>query len=155
MLVQELDLRALEGVCAVAQVEQVPAALHGVELSVRDLAGGKLGVGKRNVRVRGTVRDEGRVVWRWPEGPDDGFQTPRCGSLQVLPGGNLLVTESEAARAFELTRKGEIVWEYRSPERAGAERDRVALLYDVVRVPMEQPWLEGIRENVSRFRGSR
>ncbi len=93
---------------------------------------------------------EGRVVWRWPEGPDDGFQTPRCGSLQVLQGGNLLVTESEAARAFELTRKGEIVWEYRSPERAGAERDRVAMLYDVVRVPTEQPWLEGIGERPSR-----
>lgn len=44
--------------------------------------------------------------------PDMRFYTDIMGSHQVLPNGNLLITESRAGRVFEVTDSGEIVWEY-------------------------------------------
>jgi hypothetical protein len=37
------------------------------------------------------------------------------GNAQRLPNGNTLITESAFGRFFEVTREGEIVWEYVNP----------------------------------------
>jgi hypothetical protein len=67
--------------------------------------------------------------------PEAGFYTELCGASQRLPGGNTLITESEAGRAFEVTPDGTMAWEFVSPHRAGAHGEFVATLLDVVRVP--------------------
>ena len=41
-----------------------------------------------------------------------GFYTKTMGKHQWLPNGNLLVTEAHFGRAFEINKKGRIVWEY-------------------------------------------
>jgi hypothetical protein len=49
------------------------------------------------------------VVWEYKS---ENFYTLSQGSVQPLPNGNLLITESEKGRVFEITRDKEIVWEY-------------------------------------------
>lgn len=73
-------------------------------------------------------------VWRYP-GPDrdDDLYSETCGTCHRLPGGNTLIVESENGRALEVTRAGEIVWEYHSPYLV--DGDKIAMLYDVIRVP--------------------
>jgi hypothetical protein len=56
------------------------------------------------------------VVWEFaiPEGPEKFFSTLISGA-QRLPNGNTLITQGGNGRLLEVTRSGEIVWEYRSP----------------------------------------
>ena len=51
------------------------------------------------------------------------FHTPLRGSVQRLPNGNTLITESDAGRVFEVTEGGDIVWEFVNPDvTEGGER---------------------------------
>jgi hypothetical protein len=52
------------------------------------------------------------VVWQY-DAPH--FFSSTAGTEQALPGGNVLVTSSESGRAFEVTRKGRIVWQWTPP----------------------------------------
>lgn len=45
------------------------------------------------------------------------FHSEVCGSLDPLPGGGWLVTETTAGRAFQLDESGRVVWEFRTPFR--------------------------------------
>jgi len=75
--------------------------------------------------------------WSYRGTARDPFYTPTCGTAQRLPNGNTLITESENGRAFEVTPGGEIVWEFFSPFRAGADREFVATLFEVLRLPAD------------------
>ena len=54
-----------------------------------------------------TAEDSGYPVWT--------FFTSFVGSVQRLPNGNTLVNEGMNGRIFQITRDGEIVWEYINP----------------------------------------
>lgn len=54
-------------------------------------------------------------VWSYQNGTD--FHSHSAGSLQRLPNGNTLVSEDVPGRVFEVSREGDIVWEYRSETR--------------------------------------
>jgi hypothetical protein len=73
------------------------------------------------------------------EADDRPFYSHSCGSVAVLPNGNVLVTESDNGRAFELSGDGEIVWEFYNPHRAGDRGEYVATLFEVVRLPPDFP----------------
>ena len=45
-------------------------------------------------------------------------------SQEVQPNGNILITESDGGRLLEVTRGGDIVWEYVNPVRVGKEVHR-------------------------------
>jgi hypothetical protein len=84
----------------------------------------------------------GAVAWAWPDPPAaEALYSKTLGSCQRLPNGNTLVTESENGRALEVTPAGEVVWELRSPHRAGPDGELVATLFEVVRLPPDLPWL--------------
>jgi len=55
------------------------------------------------------------IVWKYQDKPTWNFFSPRMGNAQRLPNGNTLITESSFGRFFEVTREGEIVWEYVNP----------------------------------------
>ena len=80
-----------------------------------------------------------QIVWAYRGTPENGFYTELCGANQRLPNGNTLITESERGRAFEVAPDGVVVWEYRSPHRAGAKGDLVATLLEVVRLDPSTP----------------
>ncbi|MFB6375808.1 MAG: arylsulfotransferase family protein [Bradymonadaceae bacterium] len=49
------------------------------------------------------------LKWSYSGSSDDPFDSMSWGSQQMLPNGNVLVTESMAGRIFEVTPSGEIV----------------------------------------------
>jgi hypothetical protein len=61
------------------------------------------------------------------------FYTVAYGSHQWLPNGDLLITESLRGRAFEITPRGDIVWQYVNYIRKGV----VGLVEEVQRLPPE------------------
>lgn len=68
------------------------------------------------------------VVWSWSAEPPQSFFCPLAGGCERLPNGNLLVTNSTAGGAFELTADGRIVWQLTLPVTVyGAERGRVSI----------------------------
>jgi hypothetical protein len=70
-------------------------------------------------RIIEVVPTTGRIVWIYRGDPPESFFSKVRGSAQALPTGNVLITESTRGRVFEVTRAGEIVWEFWNPERTG------------------------------------
>jgi len=81
-------------------------------------------------------------VWAYQS---PGFFSTNISSAQRLPNGNTLITEGAPGRMFEVTREGEIVWEYMSGFFAGPRRSNS--VYRAYRVPYDWiPQLERPRE---------
>ena len=75
----------------------------------------------------------GRIVWT--HAPEGLFSRLR-GGAQKLPNGHVLITESDAGHALEVTTGGEVVWEFWNPdvEGGGDDADR-AVIYRLNRFP--------------------
>lgn len=84
-------------------------------------------------------RDRGAVATRWPPSGQT-LDSSQAGTVARLPNGNLLVVESERGTALEIDEAGAVVWEFRSPHRAGVRGVLVAALFDIVRYPSPPPW---------------
>ncbi len=67
-----------------------------------------------------------------------------CGTAQRLPNGNTLITESDNGRAIEVAADGQIAWEYVNPNRTGPNKELIATLTEVLRLPLTFPveWLK-------------
>jgi len=57
----------------------------------------------------------GQINWAYIGSKDHPFFTRRAGGQELTPNGNVLIAEDESGRLFEVTRQGEIVWEYLDP----------------------------------------
>ena len=55
------------------------------------------------------------VTWSYADEMVNAFFTAFMGNAQPLPNGNVHITESATGRLFEVTRAGEVVWEYVIP----------------------------------------
>ena len=55
------------------------------------------------------------IAWKYQDRPAWNFFSPRMGNAQRLPNGNTLICASSLGRFFEVTKDGEIVWEYVNP----------------------------------------
>lgn len=58
------------------------------------------------------------IVWTYAGTPEEPFESEVRSSQARLPNGNTLITESDGGRIFEVTKRGEIVWNYINPVRA-------------------------------------
>lgn len=85
-----------------------------------------------------------RVVWSYEGDSSNHFFSRSCGSNQRLPNGSTLITESDAGRAFEVTRDKTIVWEFLNPRRAGEKDELIAAVFEMVRLGPDFPlrWLD-------------
>ena len=52
------------------------------------------------------------IVFEYTSDPPGSFFTRGGGAVQKLGNGNMLITETEKGRTFEVTKSGETVWEY-------------------------------------------
>jgi len=70
----------------------------------------------------------GQMTWSYTH---EDFYSQGAGAQQLLPNGNVLVTESQKGRVFEITRDGRLVWEYLNPRRVddGATIARIPRSY--------------------------
>ena len=65
------------------------------------------------------------TLWEYRGTERDPFWTEFRGSAQRLANGNTLLCEADRGRAFEVTRAGEIVWEYWNPPQDDGSRRRI------------------------------
>jgi len=86
---------------------------------------------------------DGSTRWEYRGPADAPLFSFFCGTAARLASGNTLVTETDGGRALEVTPEGEVVWEFWNPERAGAEGEFIAALFEVLRVPAgPYGWME-------------
>lgn len=76
------------------------------------------------------------VSWQYVGSPDHPFFSETRGVAQRLPNLNILITESESGRAFEVTPNSEIVWEYLNPHRAVDSPEKIAVINEMERLPL-------------------
>lgn len=114
-------------------------ASHGPWLAQHDpdvLANGNLLVfdnrgnlgGATPTRIIEVDPASGGVVWSFDGPAQRPLQSLIRGSQQPLANGNTLITESSGGRLLEVTRDGELVWEYHNPVRGGPDGGRIAVL---------------------------
>ena len=63
------------------------------------------------------------IVWTYAGTPEEPFESEVRSSQARLANGNTLITESDGGRLFEVTRRGEIVWNYLNPIRGQRAQD--------------------------------
>lgn len=56
-----------------------------------------------------------QVVWQYTANPEIQFFSAHISSAERLGGGNVLICEGAPGRVFEVTSKGEVVWEWVNP----------------------------------------
>lgn len=62
------------------------------------------------------------VDWSFAGSDSEWLYSRTRGMQQLLPNDNVLITESDGGRILEVTRSGDVVWEFRNP--AGAEKKK-------------------------------
>jgi SAM-dependent methyltransferase len=100
-------------------VDQNTLRRRGAGLIACDPAAASPGYYSRVIAVDRRTR---AITWQYRDAPPENFFTPFMGSAQRLPNGNTLVTESAFGRIFEVTRTGQVCWEYVVPFLAPADR---------------------------------
>ena len=81
---------------------------------------GNTGPGGRSRLLEVDLQDLS-IVWEYGGSEEKPFYTGYNGMIDVLPNGNILVTETHTGRIFEVTRDKEIVWDYYVSERVEHE----------------------------------
>jgi hypothetical protein len=79
-----------------------------------------------------------QVLWEYKGTQNVSFYSDSSSTAQRLNNGNTLITESTKGRAFEVTSQGEIVWEFFNPHRTGKNKELIAGLFELIRVPKTQ-----------------
>jgi hypothetical protein len=69
------------------------------------------------------------IEWTYVDNPPRRFFTGTKGSSQRLPNGNTLICQGNRGRAFEVTREGEIVWEWLNPMLKDGRRVQVYRMF--------------------------
>lgn len=84
------------------------------------------------------------IVWRYKPGNSEQFYSGHISSAQRLAQGNVLICEGTSGRLFEITRSGEIVWEWLNPFVSGREDGRLyQWIYRAYRYPFNHPAFAG------------
>jgi len=73
------------------------------------------------------------IIWEYLS---EGFYSGSRGAAYEQENGNILITESDKGHVFEITRKGEIVWDWWNP--SFNEKGERAVLYRMTRFSSEE-----------------
>lgn len=110
-------------------------------------------VGLPRSRVVEVNPKDNATVWQYVADPEGGFFSPHISSAERLEGGNVLVCEGASGRVFEVTPRGELVWEWINPF---ANRDRGQLataIFRAHRYAPHHPALAGRHLDAEKFAG--
>lgn len=97
---------------------------------------GHFGPGGRS-RVIEIDPDTAGVVWQYAGSEALPLDSKIRSAQQRLANGNTLITESDGGRLLEVTRSGEVVWEYLNPARGGRDGKYTAVVSGGLRVPAD------------------
>jgi hypothetical protein len=104
-------------------------AHHATQLENGDILVFDNGVRRGYSRILRISPSTGKLVWKYEAEPPQSFFSLRRGGAQALPGGNVLITNTDSGQVFEVTPDGDVVWEFLSDsvQSAGAESKRAAI----------------------------
>jgi hypothetical protein len=68
------------------------------------------------------------IVWQYAGTAEAPLDSAIRASQQRLANGNTLITESSGGRILEVTRQGEIVWQFLNPVRGGERNDKIPII---------------------------
>jgi|GEM_PF-476332 len=80
-----------------------------------------------------------QIVWEYKADPPESFYTSWGGSNQRLPNGNTLIVDTGEGRAFEVTKEGEVVWEFYNPNVKPGNKERSSI-YRMMRITDEDAY---------------
>ena len=105
------------------------------------------GVRREQSRVTEMNPTSGDIVWTYAS---DDFYSRLRGSVQKLPNGNYLVTESDTGHVFEITKTKEQVWEFWNPDVIRSKPPTRGVIYRMMAYPAD--YLEdGLLKHTSRL----
>jgi hypothetical protein len=90
------------------------------------------GVYRKYSRVIEIDPRSGKIVWEYKGNPPESFFYVDRGAAQRLPNGNTLIVDSAEGRVIEVTKSGEVVWEFYNPVIDAKEQKR-AKIYRMMR----------------------
>ena len=77
------------------------------------------------------------VEWSFAGNDSEWLYSRTRGMQQVLPNDNVLITESDGGRILEVTRAGEVVWEFRNPAGADQKQNYIGVVCGAFRFPKD------------------
>ncbi len=83
-----------------------------------------------------------KTVWSWQAPYVLEFSSPHISGAQRLKNGNTLITEGGYGRFFEVTKPGEVVWEYVSPYYRTGPRGKNNSVFRAKRYAVDGPEIE-------------
>jgi len=75
------------------------------------------------------------IHWCYAGSKEDPLYSFVRSTQQLLPNGNILVTESDGGRILEVTRSGEVCWEFRNPASLPDGEPTIAIVCGAMRLP--------------------
>jgi outer membrane protein assembly factor BamB len=95
--------------------QHTPVEVEGGNILIFDNGNLRPGVTSPSSRVIEVNPATNAVEWEYFDVMRPAFFSPYMGAAQRLPNGNTHITESATGRLFDVTRDGEVVWEYVIP----------------------------------------
>jgi hypothetical protein len=92
-----------------------------------------------------------KVVWEYGGDPPEQFFSGHISGAERLPNGNVLICEGASGRVFEITQRGETVWEWVTPFTTTTQGRTRAWIFRVHRYAPEFPGLQGRSLDPSRY----
>jgi Arylsulfotransferase (ASST) len=92
------------------------------------------------------------IVWEFVASPPPQFYSSHISGAQRLPGENVLICEGISGRVFEITRKGEIVWEWQSPFTVSRRGVPMSQIFRAHRYGLDDPALAGRELDAGQYR---
>jgi hypothetical protein len=100
--------------------------------------------GRSGSRVIEIDPDKGEIVWRYEGQPSHQFFSDHVSGASQLSTGNVLICEGTSGRVFEVTQRGEVVWEWINPFANTNSRGGPSVsLYRAHRYDLDHPALAG------------
>ena len=127
------------------------SVLENGNIQVFDNGMHRLGI-PRSAVVEVNPKDS-KVAWQYTSDPDIQFFSAHISGAERLAGGNVLVCEGAPGRLFEITRAGEVVWEWISPfTNRGPTGALINWLFRAHRFGIDHPALAGKELDPGRYR---
>jgi hypothetical protein len=91
------------------------------------------------------------IVWEYAGEPPEQFFSGHISGAERQPNGNVLICEGASGRVFEVTRRGETVWEWVSPFVINNQGRQRPWLFRVYRYPADFAGLQGKTLDPDRY----
>lgn len=109
---------------------------------------------QRYSRVLEIEQETGKIVWEYMDKTPSNFFASFISGCQRLPNGNTFICEGPTGRFFEITKDGEIVWEYINPFFYDIPMEMIGfsnLVFRAHRYGPDYPGLTGAELDPKRF----